>query len=637
MTETNALVGKPTERGALRMPIQKSLFSYSSTATDRDAHETAKAILGREGIAVVFINDPDQAAAAIARLMQEESPLGLDTETAKLPEYIAHKQAGLDPHLSRIRLIQLYGGSQKVYVFDMFALDMEMLRSIWDKPLVAHNAIFDLKHLFHAGAHPHQVGCTMLINNALTGELSSLAALARRHSGWNISKEQRVSDWNQQPLTPEQLSYAALDSVAVFKLYRTLRDELSKRNLVPVYKLMRDAQRTIAQMELNGIYFDLQDHEKLMTTWQHMKTEAEKRLLDILGPHINPDSGKQISDWLANNLDRKALRTWPRTKTGQLRTDGNSLSRFPEHPIVKSLLAYKEATKMLSTFGAGYADHVNPKTGRIHASFKLGGTSTGRLSCSNPNIQNPPRDKAFRALFSAAPGRKMVVADYGQIELRVAALVSGDKNMIEAYRKAQDLHRKTAAAIAKVSLEQVTKTQRQAAKAVNFGLLYGQGPRGLARYAKAGYGVSMSEKEAEEAREAFFRAYPGLKQWQVEAGRRAEKEMRAITPGGRIRDFTKEPGGYRFTEALNTPIQGGAAEVMMTTLACLERHLEGIDAKLVNVVHDEIVLEVAEKNTERAEEAIEKAMIEGMLAVFPNAGTAALVEARSGENWAEAK
>ena len=113
--------------------------------------------------------------------------------------------------------------------------------------------------------------------------------------------------------------------------------------------------------------------------------------------------------------------------------------------------------------------------------------------------------------------------------------------------------------------------------------------------------------------------------------------MRAVTPGGRIRDFTKEPNGYQYTEALNTPIQGGAAEVMMATLACLERQLEGIDAKLVNVVHDEIVLEVAEQDTEGAKEAVEKAMVEGMLAMFPSASTEGLVETKSGENWAEAK
>jgi DNA polymerase-1 len=209
--------------------------------------------------------------------------------------------------------------------------------------------------------------------------------------------------------------------------------------------------------------------------------------------------------------------------------------------------------------------------------------------------------------------------------------------MLQAYARGEDIHRKTAAALAGVRLKEVTPEQRQAAKAVNFGLLYGQGPKGLARYAKTNYGVDMSEKEAREAREAFFQTYPGLRRWQTETARQAEGSNRVVTPGGRIRDFAREERGYQYTEALNTPVQGGAAEVLLATLPKLDKYLEGLDAKLVNIVHDEIVLEVAEQDAERAKQAVEKAMVEGMLAMFPNASTVGLVEAKAGANWAEVK
>ncbi len=147
--------------------------------------------------------------------------------------------------------------------------------------------------------------------------------------------------------------------------------------------------------------------------------------------------------------------------------------------------------------------------------------------------------------------------------------------MLRAYENGEDLHRKIAAAIAGVAPEDVTGEQRRMAKAVNFGLLYGQGPPGLARSAKKSYGVDMSEEEAKEAKQAFFEAYPGLKSWQRSTADRARRSRRVTTPGGRVRDFSKEPKGYSYTQALNTPIQGGAAEVMLATLACLDKHLSG--------------------------------------------------------------
>ena len=242
-----------------------------------------------------------------------------------------------------------------------------------------------------------------------------------------------------------------------------------------------------------------------------------RKLARLLGPHVSPDSGKQVSEWLKRNLEPAIERGWPRTKTGQLRIDGATLSRYSGHPLVSPLSEYKEAAKLLSTFGGNYVAHRNPVTGRIHAHFRIGGTATGRMSCHSPNIQNPPRDKAFRKLFTAPAGRLLVVADYGQIELRIAAILSRDRNMLRAYAEGRDLHTLTAAAVAGVPPGAVTRDQRQAAKAVNFGMLYGQGHRGLAAYARATYGVDMTLDEARGAQDAFFRTYPGLRRWQQEA------------------------------------------------------------------------------------------------------------------------
>ena len=300
-------------------------------------------------------------------------------------------------------------------------------------------------------------------------------------------------------------------------------------------------------------------------------------------------------------------------------------------------MRWKLLNKKLTSFGNRYASNINPATGRIHASFIIGGTDTGRLACRNPNIQNPPKDSDFRALFAAPPRRVMVDGDYSQVELRVMAVVASEKTMLSAYRLGIDLHRKTAAALTGVPLDAVTKEQRQLAKAVNFGLLFGQGAPGLAKYAKTQYGVDMSLKEAEKYRKAFFDTYPGLPRWQRRTAELAEQSHSVKTPSGRVRTFKRKHGKSYFTAFLNTPIQGGAAEVMLAALAALDRRLKGLDAKLVNVIHDEIRLEVAANDVPAAKAALEEAMVEGMLSVFPRANCNGLVEAHSGPNWAEAK
>jgi len=315
----------------------------------------------------------------------------------------------------------------------------------------------------------------MLAANALSGHLPRLADLALEHLGWDMPKDLQVSDWNAEDLSSEQLAYAALDAVAAYKLYHTLEVQLKEKDRIPVYRLMRDAQYAITQLELNGIHFDVEAHQKLITTWQQTKADAEQELRQVLGPDINPASSKQLSDWLQSNLGADVVEGWAKTPEGQLKTGQEILAQYPDQPLVQPLRNYKEVSKLLSTYGTNYAAHISPKTGRIHAHFRLGGTATGRLSCRSPNVQNLPRGKAMRTLFSAPAGRVLVVADYSQIELRVAALVSGDRNMLDAYAQNKDLHRMTAAAVAGVSFDEVTPGQRQAAKAVNFGLLYGQG------------------------------------------------------------------------------------------------------------------------------------------------------------------
>ena len=605
--------------------------------TTAPAGLSAQERLAVEGLRVSYITTAAAAQEAVAELLKASPPLGLDIETARLPRFRSHSQAGLQPQLSQIRLVQLFGGGPTVYVFDLFQLaSLEALAPMWGLPLVAHNALFELKHLRHAGVSLEQpLECTMLQHNALAGGLSSLAALAEEHLGWPLAKEQQTSDWAAPELSAEQLAYAAVDAVVAYHLHRKLAPRLEARRGVRVYQLMRDAQLAIARLELAGCHFDVAAHARLLERYDQQQTTAAARLAEQLGPGVSPSSGKQISAWFEANLPAEALASWTRTAGGLLETTAEALGNCP-HPAAAALLEWKLAQKMITTYGTGYTDHISPATGRIHASFRLGGTNTGRLACQRPNIQNPPRDPAFRALFSAPPGRVLVVADYSQIELRVAALLARDPVMLEAYEHGRDLHTQTAAAVARVPVEAVTKQQRQLAKAVNFGLLFGQGAKGLAHYAQGSYGVELTEEEAKKARHLFFQTYRGLRRWQQDTVNAAKRTWQARTPAGRLRDFPQDqPAPY--TEALNTPVQGGAAEVLQAALSHLERNLRRLDAQLVNCIHDELVVEAAEQEAAAVQQALEAAMVAGMLELFPTAPTRGLVEAHVGPNWAAAK
>ena len=623
---------EPDMQQANLLPDTAILSNNSTTSGPAIATVSAAELLTGAGVAVRYVAEPAQAAAALVELaaLPDNGPWGLDIETAPLPAFRTDSKAGLDPWRSSIRLVQVYPGGSTCYVFDVATLGLPPLRELLQaRAFVAHNAVFELKHLLHAGAAPARLGCTLLQDNALGNGRRSLATLVAERLNWAMDKTLQVSDWTAANLTPAQLDYAALDAVAAYQLARVQAPQLQQRDLGRCYQLMRDAQAAIARLELNGCPFDTAAHTALIAQWQSTAEQARGELDSLLNG-ANPDSPLQLSKWLSANLPPDTLATWPKTATGQLATDADALAGLTL-PALEPLKRYKVAMKGLGTYGTGYAKHISPVTGRIHSNFTIGGTATGRLSCSSPNIQNPPRDPAFRALFAPAPGRCLVVADYGQIELRVAALVSGDPAMLAVYEQGEDLHRKTAAAFLGKEPGAVSKAERQIAKGINFGMLFGSGAKGLQAFCKSSYGVELSLSQADKARAAFFQAYPGLSAWQGQTRKAAELAKQVRTPGGRVRGLDKNIG----TECLNTPVQGGAAECLLAALAALD--VDSLGGRLVNIVHDELVVECEPEQAGAVSAAVESAMVAGFLAIFPSGSTRDLVEAHSGPNWASAK
>lgn len=577
-----------------------------------------------------YITDREEARQAIAQL---SGLVGLDLETT-----------GLSPISAQARLLSLSADTGPALVIDLFAIGglHQLKAELMGLAAVCHNATFDMGFLWRAGVEL-EADCSMLAYHVLTGERVKLKDLAEKYAGLTLDKSNQVSDWSAAELSEEQLQYAALDAVAVRVIFPQIEAELEALGSSKAYALVRDAQPAIVRMELSGMPFDKAQQEKLIADLTAERDTLAEALNTALAGR-NPASGAQVSDWLTEQLggpDSEKFKAWPKTAGGQLKTGGEDLQRglvyLPDEAaavVRDKLLRFKDVAKKLSAFGENLADKINPASGRIHADFNLAGTITGRMSCSKPNLQQIPRDKEFRALFAAPAGRRFVIADYSQMELRVAAHIAGEAALLEAYKHGQDTHRLTAAMLLNKAPEQVTKGERQLAKAVNFGLLYGQGAKGLQRYAEGTYGVKISEEQAREYRAAWFKAYPAFKQWHGKSGLAAKKALEVRTPGGRLRRW---PSLDKFaeTEAYNTPVQGGAAEAMLAALPRLMAELRGLDAAPIAVVHDELIVECDEAIADTVAQALQEAMTAGMLAIFPDASTVELVEAGVAQTWAD--
>lgn len=269
-----------------------------------------------------------------------------------------------------------------------------------------------------------------------------------------------------------------------------------------------------------------------------------------------------------------------------------------------------------------------PNTGRLYSNYLQLGAKTGRLSCSNFNLQQVPHDPAFRELFVPAEGNVFVISDYSQMQIRIAAEISGDQTMLEAYNQGMDLHSLTASRVSGVAIDEVTKAMRSEAKALNFGMLFGMGWESLITYAWGSYGVLLTPKQAHDFIDKFFQTYHGLKQWQNKQGRQVTKK--AYTLGKRRQLF---PEKARYTQLVNTPIQGTEADILKTVLSILPDLLKETSGKLIACIHDEIVVECCKDDGEMVQEILKTAM---ELAAKQYLKTVPVVaEAHIASSWAE--
>lgn len=545
---------------------------------------------------------------------------------------------GLDPHRHPIRLVQLAAEGMPVLVVNLRAYLPEGLPQLHEilatkAVKVFQNAKFDLQFLLPLGIYPKPVFDTMLAGRLLympgKPRRVNLRALAAEYLGEDLDKGLQTSDWDG-PLTESQIEYAARDAHILLRLRQRMIPQMVAAGLVKVAEIEFACVRAMAQLEYHGIALDV-------PRWQALtaQVEAEREAaVEMLSPY----TGKPLAQttlWGKDeiygfNLDSNAYVMELLSKNGiQVpSTSKGELYPYRDHPLVKGLLRYRKAAKALSAVLLPMPGMVHPVTGRLHPHYEQIGAYSGRMSCYNPNIQQIPRGREFRACFVAPQGRCLVIADYAQIELRVTAQMTQDERMLAAYRKGEDLHCLTASLLLDKPTDAVTKQDRQAAKAVNFGLIYGMGANGLQGYAQQSYGVEMSHAQAELFRERFFRAYREVARWHRSLKEKPPQEGRTLT--GRRFPISSTPS---LPELSNSPVQGTAADIVKKALGMLAGHTEGTDIRMAAVVHDEIVLECSQEDGPQVAEMLRAVMEEAQEAVLPSVPGEA--EAKVADSWAE--
>jgi DNA polymerase I len=530
---------------------------------------------------------------------------------------------GLNPRESRIRLVSLADEAGRVWLVDTFHVDVSNIFPLLEgRTLVAHNAAFDLGFLWQAGFTPScPVVDTMILSRVLYAGESDVAplkkkqtshaleAVAKREMGTILDKSEQTADWSK-PLSLSMLTYAAEDARILHRLLKPLESQIEVASLSDTAALEARVLPAILWLRASGVPID---ERAWRTEAQSNKQKAEAALSRLKQvANINWNSWQQIMRAFSD-IGIELPDTKVETLAGV------------DHPLAKDLLEYRSFGKLASTYGEGWLEHVSE--GRVYADWVQVGPATGRMACRNPNLQNIPRGSDLRGCFKAPPGRKLVIADYSQIEPRLAGKVAGDKAMLSAYAAGEDLHTKTAKSI--TGKREITKADRTAAKAVGFGLLYGMGAKGLRAYARGSYGVEMTLEEATQYRNRFFEAYPDLARWHEEVTCLNAGEARTLL--GRRRGSLRS-----FREALNHPIQGTAADGQKLALALLwERRNECPHAFPILVVHDEIVIECDEDKVEEAREWLMSAMVDGMNAVV-NASEPPVpieIEAAISDSW----
>ena len=624
---------------------QLDLFGMQSMLVEQDPTPTAEyKTIATEKPSYHLITNPEERKELLEILLRQNQ-VCFDTETTDIDAL----------HADLVGMSFSYKAREAFYV--AIPADFNQAKSIVDEFLpffnsttiekIAHNIKYDLKVLNRYGvtvAAPtfDTMVAHYLINPESKQGMDFLAEFYLKYQPISIETligKKGKGQGNMRDLKPEEVSdYACEDADITFQLKQLFEPEIQKDHLKELfYEMEMPLVEVLKDMEQEGIAIDVAGLQEYSRQMEITLAELEKSIKAEAGMDFNVDSPKQLGDVLFEVL--KISSKAKKTKTGQYATSEDVLQKHEkDHPIIPMILEYRQLRKLKSTYVDPLPTMTDRIDGRIHTNYMQTVTATGRLSSNNPNLQNIPirtdKGKEIRKAFIPRNEKyTLMAADYSQIELRIIAALSGDKNMIEAFKSGHDIHKATAAKVFNVSLEEVTRDQRSAAKAVNFGIIYGQSAFGLSQ------NLNISRTEAKSIIDAYFEQYSTIKTYMDGAVTQARDkgyvetimQRRRYLPD--INSANAVVRGFAERNAVNAPIQGSAADIIKMAMVEVYRAMkkQPLKSKMILQVHDELVFDVHKSEMDLMKKLVEEAMEHAVKLVVPME-----VELQFGENWLDA-
>lgn len=604
---------------------------------------TTKSTISENDHVYQFIDNPKAQKILVSNLLKQKA-VCFDTETTSLNELEAEL---IGMSFSYKKGLAYYipisenreEAQETVEIFRPFFEDQNVLK-------IAHNLKYDYKVLQNYNIDVEgKIFDTMIAHYLLNPDgRHGMDYLSEMYLDYKpVSIETLIGKKGKNQLTlreldiPTQTNYAAEDADVTFQLYELFAPQLAKENLEQLfYNVEMPLMKVLAKIELTGVKLDSNWLAKESIDLENDLRLLESKIFELSGEEFNMNSPKQLGEILFDKmqLDPKAKKT----KTGQYATSEDVLQKLSsKHEIISLILEYRTLQKLKSTYVDALPGQIDKKDNRVHTTFAQTVAATGRLASVNPNLQNIPirtlRGQQIRGAFVADEGKKIISADYSQIELRLIAEISGEQNMIKAFQNGEDIHASTAAKLFGIDLSEVSKTQRSQAKTVNFGIIYGQGAFALAEQ------TGLSRTEAKKMIDSYYETYPRLKEYMAEQVKKAQNLGFVETILGRRRHL-KDINSSNFVvkahaerNAVNAPIQGSAADIIKLAMIKIDNELETqkLETKMLLQVHDELLFEAPINEVETATALIKKEMESAFETKVP-----LLVEVGVGDNWLEA-
>ena len=639
------ILGKntPTPPAAESTPVQGSLFDlFATEGTSEEKYSTLRDVNSTTHTYQLFNKEEDMVR--LAHTLETCQKFAFDTETT-----------GIEPMTAELVGMSFAIDEGEAYYVPVPAekAAAERIVNIFKKALenpssqkIGQNIKYDYIMMRRYGVRPAGAFFdTMVAHYLLQPEQRhNMDYLAEIYLGYKtIHIEELIGpkgkgQRSMRDVAPEQVyPYAAEDADITLQLKNRLEGELAREGMEPLfYDIEMPLVRVLAEMEICGVRIDTEALRRSSADLGKRLAAIEQEIYELAGTPFNISSARQVGEILFERLkiDEKARKT----KTGQYSTTEEVLEKLRyRHPVVDKILTYRGLRKLLSTYIDALPELINPTTGKIHTSFNQTVTATGRLSSSNPNLQNIPiRDdegREIRRAFIPEEGALFFSADYSQIELRIMAHLSGDPAMTEAFVSGHDIHAATAAKIYKVGIDEVTKEMRRKAKTANFGIIYGISTFGLAER------LNIPRSEAKQLIDGYFETFPRVKQYMEQSIEVAREKGYVETLNGRkrmlpdINSHNSVVRGYAERNAINAPIQGSAADIIKIAMVRIFDRFEreGLQAKMILQVHDELNFTVPLTEIDTVSRIVKEEMERAATLRVP-----LIADTGTGSNWLEA-